>query len=1103
MRTAHWRWRWLNVGLLGSALHLAGPGATAQTPPEAPPAPAAADRPTHGRPFFLPAAERERLRTLVRTADWAKAEYARVQALAAGGDGFWAAFLFALDGDAQYLPAVRQKLAAQYGPTAYFVAAAQKRLADPAFFTAGQVGIPDVYYDLDTSGLLAYDWAAAGLTPDERRTFTDGMLAIARYRMRCMDRWNQTPNLVFKPTFMVALTGMVTQDAECLAWGFRRRPGSPIGGYFEVLNTMLWDGGPWHEAPIYPAAHTGLWVMSMMSWYRGLADGQDWFRAKTPRGGSPAGLMDYYLASTYPGERTGEGDARRFRVATYGDGATGPSGSDLFLVNPAPAKGDLLLHDALIAAYNASGSDARYAPFVARVPGYRPTLWGQPPLPDAPAFPPAPSSVWPTYGLAMLRSDESPGYWTNDRAMAVFMLMSQGYGHDHRDKFSLTFFGAGRLLYPDCNPVQYENPDVGWTRNGVCHNTLLVDEQDPRNAPPTRIAHDFTPEVKYLAVAATGVFEGVTQTRALFLTSEYLLDIFHAESDVPHTYDYLLHSFGKAQLTRTEDRDPPATLMPRSWMLKEVRVSEMDEGTWSIPLTFGEGSTASVSWRMAGVPGTLVGTGVDAHGLTMLAARRQGWRATTFVAVHEPCTKDDPPRRRTITVLGQSATAILVRVAGDGFTDYAAAAFGADRDNPLHVLTGPGDRRRVAFRGYGYLRVHGGRAVARGGWSALRLPPAAVSLTLNGQPATLRPGKEELVVGELPITGDPAVVAPPSSLLSVALFPVTLRLAATDERTVRIALTNPRQDPVTGRVEFGAAPAGVTVTPDRVDFGTLAPKAQHEATVTVKAAVPPSTATTVHEFSAHAPGRVELPAGGGRATLLYRVVHGAAGAETVTGWQALPIYLGPTLVPEYRHPERNVFVVHGPRYTAELLMRNGVCVGLRDDDDAVRLADRPLFTLGDGKTTLLAADTQHAFTWPTEAPAHLVAHAQDRVRYHLDFGDDRLTLRLDPDWTQFDPAWVTVPGQWVSPGGAPTWARLVAIGADGKEADAPPAAQLTLAAAELRFPGAKWHLAMAFDPPQPVALNGLEMKFPLGSLKGDRFSVGFCRPGALAAWRGK
>jgi hypothetical protein len=127
----------------------------------------------------------------------------------------------------------------------------------------------------------------------------------------------------------------------------------------------------------------------------------------------------------------------------------------------------------------------------------------------------------------MLRSDESPNFWTSGKAIAVFQIMSKGYGHDHRDKFSISLHGAGRLFYPNYNALQYENPSVGWTRNSVSHNTLIVDEGETRNAELTALRHEFSPEVKFLVSSADGVFEGVDQTR---VTKEYLLDVVHATS---------------------------------------------------------------------------------------------------------------------------------------------------------------------------------------------------------------------------------------------------------------------------------------------------------------------------------------------------------------------------------------------------------------------------------------------------------------------------------------------------------------------------------------------------------------------------------------------
>src|SRR4029077_18701529 len=145
-------------------------------------------------------------------------------------------------------------------------------------------------------------------------------------------------------------------------------------------------------------------------------------------------------------------------------------------------------------------------------PTYQPSLIDRRPLPAKVSFPAAPSKVWPNFGLAILPSDESPGYCTNPKAIAVFQVMTQGYGHDHRDKFHICLHGANRLLYPDYNAVQYENFATGWTRNHPAHNTMIVDEQDTRDAPPTGIRHEFSPEVKFLGTSAAGVFEGVEQT---------------------------------------------------------------------------------------------------------------------------------------------------------------------------------------------------------------------------------------------------------------------------------------------------------------------------------------------------------------------------------------------------------------------------------------------------------------------------------------------------------------------------------------------------------------------------------------------------------------
>ena len=131
-----------------------------------------------------------------------------------------------------------------------------------------------------------------------------------------------------------------------------------LGGYFRVLNAMLKDGGVWHESTTYPVSHQDLYCMAMVSRFLSLADNRDWWRQKVPAGGSPAGLMDYYIDSAYRIERTGLGPGQ-IRIPTYGDGAT-HCGGDLYLVNP--AEGGLNMSRALSRPIRLRGAICTWPP---------------------------------------------------------------------------------------------------------------------------------------------------------------------------------------------------------------------------------------------------------------------------------------------------------------------------------------------------------------------------------------------------------------------------------------------------------------------------------------------------------------------------------------------------------------------------------------------------------------------------------------------------------------------------------------------------------------------------------------------------------------------
>ena len=574
------------------------------------------------------------------------------------------------------------------------------------------------------------------------------------------------------------------------------------------------------------------------------------------------GLMDYYIDSAYPIERTGYGPGQ-IRVANYGDGSTNAMG-DLILVNPAATEGNVVMHEPLIAAYNAS-RDPRYGAFVSMIPGYTPNLIDHPPLPAKIQLPPAPSKVWPTYGLAMLRSDESPNYWTSGKAIAVFQIMSKGYGHDHRDKFSISLHGAGRLFYPDYNALQYENPSVGWTRNSVSHNTLIVDEGETHDAELTALRHEFSPEVKFLASSADGVFEGVDQTRALLLTKEYLLDVVHATSPVPHTYDYVLHSFGRAEPEKPDAFEPTKALMKRYWLVDDQKAMITRE-PWMLDFIIEEKPgarsgfygkewyehKAKLRLRMAGEPQTLVVHGVWGNELARLVseqdkgakldqlatvvARRTGQREALFVACHEPYAGNDQPQITRVVTLSRTKGAAVIRVDAKDFTDYAAIAFGPQPEGAEHTLLVPGERPSFfAFKNYGYARItKDGSVTLRGDWTGLRLPGANGPVMLNGKAATATTKEGILLLGRPPTVPENRSEEPlPEVPMTVKTTPAVVRLSARDRRIVTFTLDNTLDEPVSGSLQFDL-PAGLAVEPEKgMMFGPVQPRASATVGVTI------------------------------------------------------------------------------------------------------------------------------------------------------------------------------------------------------------------------------------------------------------------------------
>jgi hypothetical protein len=73
---------------------------------------------------------------------------------------------------------------------------------------------------------------------------------------------------------------------------------------------------------------------------------------------------------------------------------------------------------------------------------------------------------YPSQGLAVLRSDETPRYWTTSATAAVLRL-GAAIGHGHKDYLQLLLRGKGRLLYPDLQLIGYEPTYQHWTADAT------------------------------------------------------------------------------------------------------------------------------------------------------------------------------------------------------------------------------------------------------------------------------------------------------------------------------------------------------------------------------------------------------------------------------------------------------------------------------------------------------------------------------------------------------------------------------------------------------------------------------------------------------------
>ena len=158
--------------------------------------------------------------------------------------------------------------------------------------------------------------------------------------------------------------------------------------------------------------------------------------------------------------------------------------------------------------------------------------------------------------------------------------------HGHPDKLNIDLYAFNERLIPDPGSVWYEKPLYrNWYRTSLAHNTLVVDELDQIMAGATQVVYVSANNVGMQRAWTAEAASGVIMDRSLFLTPEYMADIFGAFTRLPRKLDLAWHIRGEfASDLKLESKPFPAPMEKGYSELTNVRRIETDK-PWSATVT--------------------------------------------------------------------------------------------------------------------------------------------------------------------------------------------------------------------------------------------------------------------------------------------------------------------------------------------------------------------------------------------------------------------------------------------------------------------------------------------------------------------------------------
>jgi len=137
---------------------------------------------------------------------------------------------------------------------------------------------------------------------------------------------------------------------------------------------------------------------------------------------------------------------------------------------------------------------------------------------------------------------------TTTEAGTVNLILEYGpkSSHGHPDKLTLDLFALNDQLIMDPGSIWYEKPLYRrWYRTTLAHPTLVVDELDQIECGANQVVYGPADGMGMQRAWTRDAYPGVTMDRALFLTPNYVADIFGSFAKLPRKMDLAWHIRGQ------------------------------------------------------------------------------------------------------------------------------------------------------------------------------------------------------------------------------------------------------------------------------------------------------------------------------------------------------------------------------------------------------------------------------------------------------------------------------------------------------------------------------------------------------------------------------